>query len=55
MVGGPLIFLPIQILWMNLITDGPTALTLGLEKSEPNIMRRPPDLPKKTLLANIVL
>ncbi|MEM8837637.1 MAG: cation-transporting P-type ATPase [Pseudomonadota bacterium] len=41
-IGGPLIFLPIHILWMNLITDGPTALTLGLEKGESDIMKRPP-------------
>lgn len=41
-IGGPLIFLPIQILWMNLVTDGPTALTLGLERSEADAMSRPP-------------
>lgn len=42
MIGGPLIFVPIQILWMNLVTDGPTALTLSLEKSEVDAMNRPP-------------
>lgn len=41
-MGGPLIFLPVQILWMNLVTDGVTALTLGLERSEPDAMARPP-------------
>ena len=41
-LGGPLIFLPIQILWMNLVTDGFTALSLGLEKSEANIMEEKP-------------
>ncbi|MEO1138203.1 MAG: cation-transporting P-type ATPase [Pseudomonadota bacterium] len=41
-IGGPLIFLATQILWMNLITDGVTALALGLEKSEPDQMRHPP-------------
>ncbi|WP_137699457.1 cation-translocating P-type ATPase [Marimonas lutisalis] len=40
--GGPLIFLPTQILWMNLITDGITALALGLEKATPEQMRVPP-------------
>ncbi len=42
MLGGPLIFLATQILWMNLITDGVTAVSLGLEKSEPHQMKRPP-------------
>ncbi|MBC58442.1 MAG: ATPase P [Confluentimicrobium sp.] len=41
-LGGPLIFLATQILWMNLITDGVTAIALGLEKSEPGQMQRPP-------------
>jgi len=42
-IGGPLVFLATQILWMNLVTDGVTAVALGLEKSEPDQMRqRPP-------------
>ncbi len=34
--------LPLQILWMNLVTDGLPALALGVEKAERNVMRRPP-------------
>jgi Ca2+-transporting ATPase len=41
-IGGPLIFLATQILWMNLITDGLTAVALGLEKPEPDQMKDPP-------------
>ncbi|MFK7938776.1 MAG: cation-translocating P-type ATPase [Roseovarius sp.] len=41
-IGGPLIFLATQILWMNLVTDGVTAVALGLEKSEPDQMHHPP-------------
>jgi Ca2+-transporting ATPase len=42
LIGGPLIFLPVQILWMNLITDGVTAVALGVEPVEKNIMYRQP-------------
>lgn len=42
LIGGPLILLPVQILWMNLVTDGPTALALGVERAERDIMSRPP-------------
>ena len=41
-LGGPLIFLATQILWMNLVTDGVTAVALGLEKSEPDQMEQEP-------------
>jgi len=41
-IGGPLVFLATQILWMNLVTDGVTAVALGLEKAEPDQMQRPP-------------
>ena len=42
LLGGPLILLPVQILWMNLVTDGMTAVALGLEKAEAGIMQREP-------------
>jgi len=42
LLDGPLILLPVQILWMNLITDGMTSVALGLEPVEKGIMQRPP-------------
>jgi Ca2+-transporting ATPase len=42
LVGGPLILIPVQILWMNLVTDGMTAVALGAEPAEKGIMDRPP-------------
>jgi len=40
--GMPLPLLPLQILWMNLVTDGAPALALGVEPAEKDVMRRPP-------------
>ncbi len=42
LLGMPLPLLPLQILWMNLVTDGLPALALGVEPAERNIMKRPP-------------
>ena len=42
---------PLQILWMNLVTDGFPALALALEPSEPNIMDRPPHDPEESIFA----
>jgi P-type Ca2+ transporter type 2C len=42
---------PLQILWMNLVTDGLPALALAVEPSDPNIMRRPPYNPKESIFA----
>lgn len=42
LLGMPLPLLPIQILWVNLVTDGLPAMALGVEPPEPGIMKRSP-------------
>ena len=42
LLGMPLPLLPLQILWMNLVTDGLPALALGVEPPERDVMQRPP-------------
>jgi len=50
LLGGPLLLLPVQILWMNLVTDGMTAVALGLEPPEKGIMQRPPRAVREPIL-----
>ncbi len=50
LVGGPLILLPVQILWINLVTDGLSAVALGLEPAERALMRRPPRDPREMVV-----
>ncbi len=42
--------LPIQLLWLNLITDSFPALALGQEKGEPDIMQQKPRSPSEPIL-----
>jgi P-type Ca2+ transporter type 2C len=47
----PLPLLPLQILWMNLVTDGLPALALGVEPAERETMSRPPYSAKESIFA----
>jgi P-type Ca2+ transporter type 2C len=42
LINLPIPFNPIQILWINIIMDGPPAQSLGVEPSEAGVMERPP-------------
>jgi Ca2+-transporting ATPase len=50
MIGWPLPLVPLQILWLNLITDIFPAFALALEPSAPDVMKRPPRNPQESLL-----
>ncbi|TXK89436.1 cation-transporting P-type ATPase, partial [Parageobacillus sp. SY1] len=47
----PLPLVPIQILWVNLVTDGLPAMALGIDRAEENVMKRPPRHPKEGVFA----
>ena len=51
MVGWPLPLGPLQILWLNMITDVFPALALALEPSAPGVMKQPPRDPKEPLVS----
>jgi Ca2+-transporting ATPase len=50
MIGLPLPMRPIQLLWLNLVSDGAPALALGLEKGDPDTMKHPPRPPKEPVI-----
>ncbi len=51
-LGLPLPFLPIHILWINLVTDGLPGLALVAEPEEPGIMKRPPRPPGESIFSH---
>ena len=54
----PLPFNPAQLLWLNIVMDGPPAQMLGIEGAEKDIMKRPPekgDILTKSVLLQILL
>ncbi|MCW3999961.1 MAG: cation-translocating P-type ATPase [Candidatus Bathyarchaeota archaeon] len=54
LAGFPLPLIPVQILYINLATDGLPAIALGLSPPEPDIMKRPPRSPKETIFTKDV-
>lgn len=51
LAGFPLPLLPIQILWVNLVTDGLPAMALGVDPAEGNTMARPPRNSRESVFA----
>ncbi|HEX6432656.1 MAG TPA: cation-translocating P-type ATPase, partial [Gemmatimonadales bacterium] len=54
LAGLPAPLLPLQILWLNLLTDTVPALALALEPAEPGVMSQPPRHPREAILSGRV-
>lgn len=54
MAGLPSPLTAIQLLWLNLVTDGAPALALGAEKGDPDIMLQKPRPPKEPIINRLM-
>ncbi len=50
LAGWPSPLTAIQLLWLNLVTDGAPALALGTERGDPDIMTQPPRPPRENII-----
>jgi Ca2+-transporting ATPase len=50
LAGLPSPLTPLQILWMNIVTDSPPALALAMNPADPGVMGRPPQDPEEGIL-----
>jgi len=55
LIGWPLPLIAIQILWVNLLTDGLPGLALGLDPFSKDIMKRPPRKRKENIISKEVV
>ena len=55
LMGMPVVLLPVQLLLVNLATDGLPAIALGLEPPETGLMKRPPRKPEESFFADGLL
>jgi len=53
-LGWPLPFLPAQLLWLNLVTNGLQDVALAFEPGEPGVLRRPPRAPDEGIISPLL-
>ncbi len=55
LAGWPPPLTAIQLLWLNLLTDGAPALALGMEKGDPDVMQQPPRPSREPIINRVML
>ena len=53
--GLPLPLLPVQLLWLNLVTNGIQDVALAFEPKEGNVLRRPPRPPRERIFDRLMI
>jgi Ca2+-transporting ATPase len=54
-MGYPIPYIPAQILWLNLITNGLQDVALAFEPAEKGVLNRPPRNPKEGILSSLMI
>jgi Ca2+-transporting ATPase len=55
MLGLPIPYLPSQILWINLVTNGLQVIALSFEPGEKNVLNRPPLNPQEGIMSKVLV
>jgi len=55
LMGLPIPYIPAQILWLNLVTNGLQDVALAFEPAEKGVLSRPPRSPKENILSSLLL
>jgi len=51
----PIPLLPVQLLWLNLVTNGIQVMSLSVERGEPGVLQRKPRAPKEPIFNNLMM
>ena len=54
-MGIPIPYIPAQILWLNLVTNGLQDVALAFEPGEKGILNKPPRKPKEGILSSLII